>query len=75
MGEDGSFAAPIGTGPFKWDEWKKGEYVHLAKNDAYVSPPNDGKPDGTVGAKDPLADGVKFMVVPDASTVKAWGWL
>ena len=71
VGEDGSFAAPIGTGPFKWDEWKKGEYVHLVKNDAYVSPPNDGAPNGTVGAKDPLADGVKFMVVPDASTVKA----
>ena len=25
VGEDGSFVAPIGTGPFKWDEWKKGE--------------------------------------------------
>ncbi|WP_176083380.1 ABC transporter substrate-binding protein [Martelella sp. HB161492] len=68
---DGSFIAPIGTGPFKWDAWKKGEYVHLLKNDAYVSPPNDGKPDGMVGAKDALVDGVKFMVVPDASTVKA----
>lgn len=67
---DGAFVAPIGTGPFKWAEWKKGEYVRLAKNDAYVSPANDGKPDGMVGSKRPLVDGIKFMVIPDASTVK-----
>ncbi|MCB8835779.1 hypothetical protein LJD42_29990, partial [Escherichia coli] len=42
-----------------------------AKFDQYVSPPNDGKPDGMVGSKRPLVDGVKFTAVPDASTVKA----
>jgi len=68
---DGTFDKPIGTGPFKWDEWKKGEYIHLAKFDDYVSPANDGKPDGMVGSKRPLVDGIKFMVIPDASTVKA----
>lgn len=68
---DGSFVAPIGTGPFKWGEWKRGEYVRLTKFDQYVSPPNDGKPDGMVGSKRPLVDGVKFTAVPDASTVKA----
>jgi len=68
---DGTFDKPIGTGPFQWDEWKKGEYVHLAKFDGYVSPSNDGKPDGMVGSKRPLVDGIKFMVIPDASTVKA----
>ncbi len=68
---DGSFVKPIGTGPFQWDEWKKGEYLHLAKFADYVSPQNDGKPDGMVGSKRPLADGIKFMVIPDASTVKA----
>ncbi|MGO7867456.1 hypothetical protein ACC676_38880, partial [Rhizobium ruizarguesonis] len=50
---------------------KKGEYIHLAKFDDYVSPENDGKPDGMVGSKRPLVDGIKFMVIPDASTVKA----
>ncbi|OBZ94994.1 peptide ABC transporter substrate-binding protein [Pararhizobium polonicum] len=68
---DGTFDKPIGTGPFQWDTWKKGEYVHLAKFDGYVSPKNDGKPDGMVGSKRPLVDGIKFMVIPDASTVKA----
>jgi len=68
---DGSFVKPIGTGPFQWNEWKKGEYIRLAKFADYVSPVNDGKPDGMVGSKRPLADGIKFMVIPDASTVKA----
>lgn len=71
VGADGSFIKPIGTGPFQWDEWKKGEYIRLAKFGEYVSPENDGKPDGMVGSKRPLADGIKFMVIPDASTVKA----
>ena len=68
---DGTFIAPIGTGPFKWDEWKRGEYIRLAKYDGYVSPANDGKPDGMVGSKRPLVEGIKFMIIPDPSTVKA----
>ncbi len=68
---DGSFVAPIGTGPFKWDQWKRGEFVRLAKFDGYTSPENDGKPDGMVGSKRPLVDGIKFSAIPDASTVKA----
>lgn len=47
---DGSFVKPIGTGPFQWNEWKKGEYIRLAKFADYVSPVNDGKPDGMVGS-------------------------
>ena len=52
-----------------WGEWRKGEYVTLRKFDGYVSPPNDGTPDGTVGSKRPLVDGIKFIIMPDASTV------
>jgi len=71
VGADGSFVQPIGTGPFKWGEWKKAEYIVLTKFDDYVSPPNDGKPDGFVGSKRPLVDGVRMMIIPDAATVKA----
>jgi peptide/nickel transport system substrate-binding protein len=71
VGSDGKFVKPIGTGPFQWTEWKKTEYIKLAKFDDYASPENDGKPDGLVGSKRPLVDSVKFMVVPDSETVKA----
>ncbi|OWT73792.1 MULTISPECIES: ABC transporter substrate-binding protein [unclassified Achromobacter] len=66
---DGSWDKPVGTGPFMFGEWKRGEYVLLKAFKDYVSPPGD-KEDGYVGKKQPLADEVKFLVVPDASTVK-----
>lgn len=67
---DGSWDKPVGTGPFMFGDWKRGEYVVLKAFKAYVSPPGD-KPDGYLGKKQPLVDEVKFLVVPDASTVKA----
>lgn len=67
---DGSFVAPVGTGPFKFGEWKRGESVTVTKFEGYVSPP--GKvPDGYTGAKRPLVDAVKFVVIPDPATTKA----
>lgn len=65
---DGTWDKPIGTGPFKFNEWKKGEYVSLVKNDQYA---NRGGPlDGFVGSKRPLVDEVRFVIVPDESTAK-----
>lgn len=32
--------SPIGTGPFKFDEWKQGQYVRVVANDGYW----DGRP-------------------------------
>ncbi|AZY49955.1 ABC transporter substrate-binding protein [Bordetella avium] len=67
---DGSWDKPIGTGPFKFREWKRGEYTLVEAFKEYQSPPGD-KPDGYVGSKRPLVDEVKFLVVPDPSTAKA----
>ncbi|MDF2813670.1 MAG: peptide transporter substrate-binding protein [Microvirga sp.] len=67
---DGSWDKPVGTGPFKFGEWRRGESVTLARFDDYQSLPGE-KPDGLVGAKRAAISEVKFLVVPDASTVKA----
>jgi len=67
---DGAWVKPVGTGPFMFGEWKKGEYVVLNAFKAYKSP-GAGKADGYVGAKRPLVDQVKFLVVPDPAAVKA----
>ncbi|MCA0938907.1 ABC transporter substrate-binding protein [Salipiger pacificus] len=48
-------ATPIGTGPFKFDEWVKGSYIHLVKNEDYYL---DGKP---------YLDEVFYRVIPDAA--------
>ncbi len=52
--EDGSIdTAPVGTGPFVFDEYTPGEGVTLVKNDNYWQ---DGLP---------YLDGVEFRVIPD----------
>ena len=67
---DGSWDKPIGTGPYKLDEWKRGEYITMSAFADYQSPPGD-KIDGYLGRKKPQIAQVKFLVVPDMSTSKA----
>ncbi|MBS0241837.1 MAG: ABC transporter substrate-binding protein [Proteobacteria bacterium] len=47
---------PIGTGPFKFVEWKRGEIIRLAKNPNYWKP---GKP---------YLDGVEYKIIDNRST-------
>lgn len=46
---------PVGTGPFKFQEWKKGSYIHLVKNEDYWD------------EKLPYLDEIYFYVIPDAA--------
>lgn len=46
---------PVGTGPFKFKEWRKGSYIHLVRNDDYWKP---GKP---------YLDNIYFRVIPDSA--------
>lgn len=47
---------PIGTGPFKFKEWKKGSYIHLVKNaDYYI----EGQP---------YLDEIYWQIIPDAAS-------
>ena len=36
---DGSWIKPVGTGPFKLAEWRRGESMSLTRFDAYASLP------------------------------------
>ena len=47
---------PVGTGPFKFVEWKKGQYIRLDKNPNYW---REGYP---------LLDRIVARIIPDAST-------
>lgn len=66
---DGSFVKPIGTGPYMLADWKKGEYVELAKFDGYSS--RTEKRDGYAGARKASIDTVRFVIIPDRSAAKA----
>jgi peptide/nickel transport system substrate-binding protein len=50
------YNAPIGTGPFIWNTWKKGQYIKVLKNSTYWQP---GKP---------YLNSVTWQNVPDANT-------
>ena len=52
------YTAPVGTGPFVWDSWTKGQSVKLTKNATYWQ------------AGKPTLDSVTWTVVPDANTRK-----
>ena len=47
---------PIGTGPFKFDKWEKGSFIHLVKNESYYL---EGKP---------YLDEIYYHVIPDAAS-------
>jgi peptide/nickel transport system substrate-binding protein len=49
---------PIGTGPFKFAEWKDGEYVKVVRNDDYFL----GKP---------YLDSITYKIVPDMDALIA----
>ncbi|WP_246708830.1 MULTISPECIES: ABC transporter substrate-binding protein [Bradyrhizobium] len=69
VGPDGKWIAPVGTGPFRLGEWKRGQYVDVVKFDGYVS--RSEPRTGYTGAKDVKVDRVRFNVIPDSSAAKA----
>jgi len=66
---NGAWREPVGTGPFKVSEWKRGQYVELARNPLYSALP--GKRDGNTGNKSAEVAKVRFVVIPDAAAAKA----
>jgi peptide/nickel transport system substrate-binding protein len=68
IGEDGKWKVPVGTGPFKFAEWKRGQQLDLAAFTEYSSLP--GPRDGFVGGKKAEVDILRFLVIPDSSAAK-----
>jgi peptide/nickel transport system substrate-binding protein len=57
-----SFAAkPIGSGPFVFQSWDRGQSIKLTRNENYWAQGEDGKPL-------PYLDGIDFQVIPDDAT-------
>ena len=53
--ENAANNAPVGTGPFRFVEWRRGEYVHLVRNEDYWS---EGRP---------RVDEIYFHFIPDSA--------
>lgn len=54
--ENEANATPVGTGPFMLDEWQRGSFIRLVRNDDYWQ---EGKP---------YLDELVFNIVPDAAS-------
>ena len=66
---DGSWKEPVSTGPFTIKEWKKGQYVELARFRDYRARP--GERDGYTGNKTAHVERVRFAILPDEAAAKA----
>jgi peptide/nickel transport system substrate-binding protein len=69
IGTDGKWAQPIGTGPYMWSEWRRGQSIELARNTTYKSLP--GERDGLTGGKKPIVEKVRFVIIPESAAAKA----
>ena len=56
----------VGTGPYKYVEWKKDQYIHLTRFENYTSP--QGEPSGLSGRREPLMKDLYFHIVTDPAT-------
>lgn len=56
----------IGTGPYKFNDWRPNRYVELVKYDQYASAPMAAS--GLAGKREAILDKLRFIPVPDVST-------
>ena len=61
----------IGTGPFKFVEYKPDSHVKLARFEGYVPNPNGNGRDGFAGKKEVMLDTVTFRFMPEAGARSA----
>jgi len=66
---DGKWKAPVGTGPFRFGEWKRDQYIELVRFEGYAS--RGGERDGLTGGKVALVERVRFNIIPDPSAARA----
>jgi peptide/nickel transport system substrate-binding protein len=69
IGADGKWATPIGTGPYMWSEWRRGQSVELTRFPGYKS--LEGNRDGLTGGKTAIAEKVRFIIIPESASAKA----
>ncbi|MDR7419842.1 MAG: ABC transporter substrate-binding protein [Armatimonadota bacterium] len=59
----------IGTGPYRFVEWRSDQYVMVERFDGYVSRP--GPPSGLAGLRRAVTRQIQFRIVPEAAVRSA----
>ncbi|WP_207540958.1 ABC transporter substrate-binding protein [Sabulicella rubraurantiaca] len=69
LNADGSWRTPVGTGPYRLGEWRRGQFVELMRFPDYVA--RVGERDGYTGNKAAFVDRIRWLIIPDAAAAKA----
>ena len=69
VGADGKWATPIGSGPYKLKDWKRGEFITLERFAGYQ--PSKEPQSGYAGARIAYVDQVLFRIIPDPNAAEA----
>ncbi len=69
LNPDGSWRAPVGTGPYSFGRWKRGQYIQLNAFRDYSS--RGGPRDGYTGGKASFAPAVRWIVIKDEGSRRA----
>ena len=56
----------VGTGPYKFSDWRPNRYVEVVRFDDYASRTEPA--DGWAGAREAIVDKIQFVPVPDVGT-------
>lgn len=65
----GRWVKPVGTGPFRFAEWRRGRHVELERFARYRA--RTEPPDGLAGNRRPVAQRLRFLVVPESNAAIA----
>lgn len=68
LNADGTWNAPVGTGPYSLKEWRQGQYIDLEKFAGYTALP--GGADGLAGNKGEGADTIRLLLIPDGAAAR-----
>ncbi len=69
VSSDGNWLKPIGTGPYKLEQWNRGKGVTLRRHKDYSARPEVRT--GLTGNKTPYIERLHFVVTPDAIAAQA----
>lgn len=69
VGSDGKWREPVGTGPYRIADWRKGQYVLMQRYEGYK--PSAEPMDGYAGQRVPVARTIRWTVVPDSASARA----
>jgi peptide/nickel transport system substrate-binding protein len=69
VGADGSWAGPVGTGPYRVGRWRRNEFVELVRFEGYSPRPEPR--DGYAGSRAAQIDRLRWVVIADPAAAQA----